>query len=422
MTASDPIVVRSRFPLYAQILVAMLVGALLGLLLGRQAAPLGQLGTLVIQLIKAIATPLLFFTITHAIVTTDVPLRAGARMFVLAVVNASIALGLGLLLSNVFHPGLALAGHEAGAAPEAYAGKTIDLMKTLSGYVPTSIVQPFAENLILGVILFAILFGAGLRRAHTLHPNEPIYTRLIEGTGGLLEVVRVALVWVIRLVPLAVLGAVARTVGEYGLAPASGLAAYVGVAVGGMLLHALVTYGAWLALFVRMPLRRFWKEAREPVVYALGSNSSLATLPVTLGALDRLGVSRASSALGAGVGTNLNNDGILLYEGMAVLFVAQASGIHLSFEQQMLVAVLAMIAAMGVAGVPEAGFISVALVLNTVGLPVELLPLLLTVDWIVARARSATNVLSDMVLSLNLDRWEHLTASARSTVKGSKAA
>jgi Na+/H+-dicarboxylate symporter len=106
------------------------------------------------------------------------------------------------------------------------------------------------------------------------------------------------------------------------------------------------------------------------------------------------------------VGTNLNNDGILLYEGMAVLFVAQASGIHLPFDQQLLVACLAMVAAMGVAGVPEAGFISVALVLNTVGLPVEILPLLLTVDWIVARMRSATNVLSDMVLSLNLDRWE----------------
>ncbi len=395
-----------RLPLYAQILLAMLVGGLLGLLLGPEAAPLGQLGTLVIQLIKAIATPLLFFTIAHAITTTEVPARAGLRMMALATVNASIALAIGIGLSNWLQPGAALAGGQVAGTTQAYEGKSIDFMKTLASYVPQSIVQPFADNLILGVILLAILFGAGLRRARTLHPGEPLYPRLVEAVGGLLEVVRVVLVWVIRLVPLAVLGAVARTVGEHGLAPVKGLAGYVGVAVGGMALHALVTYQAWLVLFVKMPLRRFWKEAKEPVVYALGSNSSLATLPVTFAALDRLGVTRASSALGAGVGTNLNNDGILLYEGMAVLFVAQASGIHLSFEQQLIAAGLAMLAAMGVAGVPEAGFISVALVLNTVGLPVELLPLLLTVDWVVARARSVTNVLSDMMLSLNLDRWE----------------
>jgi DAACS family dicarboxylate/amino acid:cation (Na+ or H+) symporter len=103
------------------------------------------------------------------------------------------------------------------------------------------------------------------------------------------------------------------------------------------------------------------------------------------------------------VGTNFNNDGIILYEGMALLFVAQAHGIHLDLGQQLLAAGSCLIAAMGVAGVPEAGFISLALVLNTVGLPIEILPLLLTVDWILARARSVTNVLSDMVLSVMID-------------------
>jgi DAACS family dicarboxylate/amino acid:cation (Na+ or H+) symporter len=107
--------------------------------------------------------------------------------------------------------------------------------------------------------------------------------------------------------------------------------------------------------------------------------------------------------MGACVGTNLNNDGIILYEGMAVLFVAQASGIHLDLSAQLLAAGTALFAAMGVAGVPEAGFISLALVLNTVGLSPELLPLLLAVDWVVARARSMTNVLSDMVLSILID-------------------
>ena len=126
-------------------------------------------------------------------------------------------------------------------------------------------------------------------------------------------------------------------------------------------------------------------------------------MPVTLRALDRLGVSRGASALGACVGTNLNNDGIILYEGMALLFVAQASGIPLSIAEQVIAAAVCMFAAMGVAGVPEAGFISLALVLNTLKLPIEILPLLLSVDWIIARARSVTNVLSDMLLSVFVD-------------------
>jgi DAACS family dicarboxylate/amino acid:cation (Na+ or H+) symporter len=153
-----------------------------------------------------------------------------------------------------------------------------------------------------------------------------------------------------------------------------------------------------------MPLRRFWAHAREPLVVGVGTNSSLATLPVTLRALDRLGVSRSASTLGACVGTNLNNDGIVLYEGMAVLFVAQAMGIDLTLGQQLLAAVTCIVAAMGVAGVPEAGFISLALVLGTLGLPIEILPLLLSVDWVVARARSIINVCSDMLLSILVDR------------------
>src|SRR5207244_13363166 len=110
--------------------------------------------------------------------------------------------------------------------------------------------------------------------------------------------------------------------------------------------------------------------------------------------------------LGACFGTNLNNVGIILYEGMAVLFVAQAHGLDLTLGQQVVAAVSCLVAAMGIAGVPEAGFVSLSLVLATVGLPLELLPLLLTVDWIIARGRSVVNVLSDMMVSILLDRWD----------------
>jgi DAACS family dicarboxylate/amino acid:cation (Na+ or H+) symporter len=154
----------------------------------------------------------------------------------------------------------------------------------------------------------------------------------------------------------------------------------------------------------RDSLKRFWQGAREPVVYALGASSSLATLPVTLNAINRLGISPASGRLAACVGTNFNNDGILLYEAMAVLFVAQVHGIQLSLESQVVAALACIVAGVGIAGIPEAGLISLSLVLATVGLPVEILPLLLTVDWILSRARAATNVISDILVALLLDK------------------
>jgi Na+/H+-dicarboxylate symporter len=399
---------RRTLPLYVQILAAMALGLLLGPLLGKSAAQLGELGKLVIQLIKAAATPLLFLAIVHAILKTEIEGRSALRLLFWASLNATIALSIGLLISNVFQPGHALSeiARPSEAALSAYADKKIEFSGVLGGIVPSSFVTPFAENVVLSIVLLALFTGFALRRVRSEQANAGEQgARVIEDVvATLLRTMEVVLSWVIKLIPFAVFGVVTKAVGEHGYAPLTGLAVYVAAGVGGLALHVALTYHAWLLLFARMPWRTFWREAREPVVYAAGANSSLATLPVTLRALDRLGVPRSASTLGACVGTNFNNDGILLYEGMAVLFVAQASGLDLSLSQQLVIAATCMVAAMGVAGVPEAGFISLALVLNTAGLPVELLPLLLTVDWIIARARSIVNVLSDMLLSILVAR------------------
>jgi DAACS family dicarboxylate/amino acid:cation (Na+ or H+) symporter len=400
--------VNKRFPLHLQIIVAIAVGLVVGPLLGKGAGGLGEIGTVVISLIKAAATPLLFFSIVNAILTTELRGRSALRLLFWAFLNASIALSLGLLISNLLKPGHSLIGFTSQdpALTSSYATRKIDLLATLKSTIPTSFVTPFVDNLVLSIVIIALLFGFGLRRARREQQAAGAdgFRALEDGVGTLLRVTEIILGWVIRLIPFAVFGVVARSVGEHGYAPLKGLAVYTLVGVGGLVLHVVVTYQLWLVLLARVPLRTFWREAREPVTTALGANSSLATLPVTLRALDRLKIPRSASTLGACVGTNFNNDGIILYEGMAVLFVAQASGLDLSLGQQVHVALMCMIAAMGVAGVPEAGFISLALVLNTVGLPLEILPLLLTVDWIIARGRSGVNVLSDMVLSILIAR------------------
>ena len=396
-----------RIPLYLQIIAGMIIGVVVGPALGSRAAPLAELGKLVIQLIKAVATPLVFLAIVNAILRTEIKGRAGLRLLALAAINACIALAIGLLLANLFHPGQSLqavTSASAGPAPAAYADKKLDLVKTLAGLLPPNLVQPFAENSILSVVVLALLLGFALRSVRG-EPAVATGARAIDdGVAALLRVMEIVLGWVIRLVPIAVFGVVAKNVADHGFAALKGLGIYVGTGLLGMALHIAITYQLWIAIGARLPLRRFWSEAKEPAVYAAGANSSLATLPLTVRALDRLGVSRASTTLGAMVGTNLNNDGIILYEGMAVLLVAQAHGLHLGLGQQLVAAGACLVAAMGVAGIPEAGFISLALVLNTVGLPVDILPLLLTVDWILGRARSVTNVLSDMVLSIMIDR------------------
>ncbi len=407
---------RPRFPLYAQIIVALVLGLALGPFLGKQAGPLGELGRLVVQLIKAAATPLLFFAIVNAVLRAEIAGKGALRMLGAALLNASIALAIGLAISNLLHPGRHLSMLAKAPAPTpgavSFADRKIDFLGTLASYIPADLVTPFAQNLILSVILIALLVGFGLRRVRQEQQaeqgagadgSESDALGVERAVGVLLRMFEVILSWITRLIPLAVFGVVCKAVGENGYAPLSGLGVYVAVGLLGLGLHVLIVYHAWLIFVLRVPLRRFWREAREPVIYALGANSSLATLPLTLRALDRLGVSRGASTLGACVGTNLNNDGIILYEGMALLFVAQASGIELSLIEQLLAAAVCMFAAMGVAGVPEAGFISLALVLNTLHLPVEILPLLLSVDWIIARARSVTNVLSDMLLSLIVD-------------------
>jgi Na+/H+-dicarboxylate symporter len=202
---------------------------------------------------------------------------------------------------------------------------------------------------------------------------------------------------------------VAKTVGEFGLAPLKGLAVYVGVGLLGLAIQVLVVYQSWIVVTRSMTLREFWSGAREALVYAMGTGSSLATLPVTLRSLHRMGVSPESARMAACVGTNLNNDGILLYEAMAVLFVAQACGVQLSLTEQILAAAACAVAGIGISGIPEAGFISLLIVLRTVRVIPEsqvtqVLPLLLTVDWVLGRARAMTNVSSDMLVAVLLDR------------------
>jgi Na+/H+-dicarboxylate symporter len=391
-----------------QIILALILGAVVGKVFGTSIGSLGEIGKVVIVLIKAAATPLLFFVILSSILTSEISGKLGSKLIMITSFNSICALIIGIGLSQIFRAGESLSQiHSTMTTPEQlakYAGQKINFIESFKAYFPESFMKPFVDNAVISLIFIALLLGFALRKVRT-HANED-EKKIIEKFTHFLSIMtkmfEVALTWLVHLVPLAVFGVVAKTVGEFGFEPLKGLSQYLAVGMTGLFLHVFIVYQGWL-LFKGIPLRYFWRKVRATLVYAWGVNSSLATLPLTLKSLDELKVSKKASTLGACVGTNLNNDGILLYEGMAVFFVAQAAGIQMDLTTQLTAALICVMGTIGIAGIPEAGFITLSLVLTTVGLPTEILPMLLTVDWILGRGRSVVNVLGDMTVSIALD-------------------
>ncbi len=391
-----------------QIVLAMILGAVVGSYFGKDVGALGEIGKVVITLIKAAATPLLFFVILTSILTSEISGKLGTKLILINVLNSAVALAIGIGLSKFLRAGESLALiHSSMTTPDQlakYAGQKINFIESFKGYFPESFMRPFVDNTVISLILIALLLGFSLRKvkANASEDEKHLIERFSHFLSLMTKMFEVALTWLVHLVPLAVFGVVAKTVGEYGFEPLRGLGQYLGVGFLGLFLHVFIVYQGWL-IYKKVPLKYFWNKVQGTLVYAWGVNSSLATLPLTLKNLDEMGVSKKASTLGACVGTNLNNDGILLYEAMAVFFVAQAAGIHMDFTTQLTAAFICILGTIGIAGIPEAGFITLSLVLTTVGLPTEILPLLLTVDWILGRGRSVVNVLGDMTVSIALD-------------------
>lgn len=411
---------RFHLPLFVQVILGVTLGSVLGVTFGKEPfflgagnEQLGDLGMLVIRLLKALAVPLVLFAILDAFLTTKLSARAGLKLVLICAVNVSVAFAIGLTLMNVLEPGIGSRAHfkkvlEEGNVPPLQSNLAPDALspiKALQSYVPESLVDPFSKNSIIPVVLLALLFGAALRRlkenALDIHSVETF-------VHGAFQALVLVLGWVVKIVPFAVLGLVAQVVGRAGLGVFTTLAPFLGVVLLGMGLHAFVYYPAVAWLIGRRTPREYIGQGADAVLTGLSTNSSLASVPVTLKCLtEKLGVSHESARLAACVGTNLNNDGITLYEAMAALFVAQALGLELTFGQQVVVVLSSLMAGIGIAGIPEAGLVMLPLVLGAMGLPPQMVAVaiafVMPVDWILARARSVVNVMSDMLVAIVLD-------------------
>ena len=229
------------------------------------------------------------------------------------------------------------------------------------------------------------------------------------------ELLMKVLLWVVALVPLAVLGIVASSVGQKeGMKVFLSLIWLIVVVVVG--LGCQVTwYLLQMAVFARMSPVRFLKGSLDVMASTFSTASTAATIPITLRSLRKLGISRRSSQLTACIGTNFNNDGTALYQATAALFMAQALGYSLSLVDQVVIVLTTLVASVGAGGIPSGSFVTLPLIFAAVRLPAEKIPILLTVDWFLDRCRTTSNVLGDMTVAVLLDRvWRPEPVSPKS--------
>jgi Na+/H+-dicarboxylate symporter len=424
---------KSKLPLYLQVVIGVAVGTVLGVVFGDtpylwgllKNETLGQLGMLVIRLLKTLATPLVFLAILDALIHCDINFRHGGRLLAICGVNLLVAILIGLTIMNVFMPGESWSGHiqelTAQLQPEitktpikkVAEGITLNPLKNIAGYIPENLVEPFVKNNVISVILLALFMGSALRYVKQ-HPFDgdnagvDLSAKLI--TAGY-QLLLQMLAWVILTIPFAITGVVAQVIGKSGLSVFVLLSIFLVTMLSGLLIHSLIYYPCIASWVGKMPVKRYLGQGMDAIVMGFSTNSSLATVPVTLHCLtENMGVSERSARLSALIGTNLNNDGIILYEAMTAIFLAQAIGFSLDMPQQLLIVAASVMVGIGVSGIPEAGLIALPLVLSTIGLSEQLIvmiiPLIATVDWIIARCRSVVNVMSDMLVAILLDRFE----------------
>ena len=405
------------------ILVAMAAGAVVGYLLG----PTGQvagldllplfdfLGTIFINMLKMVVVPL----ISASIITGVAALgsgrdlgRLGIKTLAFYVVTTLLAVLTALVIVNFVQPGIvngepakALLALEAGSSSIAETVKqhtSTGVLETLLSIVPSNIIDAAANNKLLGVMFFSILFGFFLARI-----EMPYRQTVSDFWQGLLRVMMRITQFVMSLAPIGVFGLTARVIAKSGVHAAGPILAFGACVAVGIVFYALVVIPLLMRIMgVSRPYRLF--TAMSPaLVTAFSTASSAATLPLSLECLEkRAGVSERIASFVMPLGTSINHVGSALYECAGAMFLCQAYGLHLTFGAQFTVLTLALITSMGIAGIPAASLVAIAVILAAVGLPPEGVGVLLVLDRILDMARSSLTVFADAACSVIVARLE----------------
>lgn len=389
--------------LHVQILAAMLLGGALGIGFGAPAASaVGWLGDVFIQALRMVIVPLVFTSLTHGVASIGTGRelgRIGFKTLAYYVTTSLAAILVGLTLVNLIQPGVGadLTGVGSGSVPRLQSPDSAGgfALRLLLDFIPQNPVAAMTNAHMLGIIGFSILLGVAI--AHT---PQDIRDRSRRGFDTAFHVMMVLTGFVIKLVPIGVLGLVTRAAAESGAGAFLTLGKYMLTILLGLLIHALVTLPVLLLVLGRIDPRRHYRNVAEALVTAFSTSSSSATLPVTLRVVrQRVGASDGITSFVIPMGSTVNMDGTALYECVGAVFIAQVLGMSLGFGQQVTIVVTALAASIGAAGIPSAGLVMIFIVLEAIGLtgpePYMIVGAMLAIDRPLDMLRTATNVLSD---------------------------
>ena len=410
--------------LYAQVLLAIFLGALLGHLHPEWGEALKPLGDGFVKLVKMVIAPVIFLTITTGIAgmkELGAVGRVAAKAFAYFLTFSTAALLLGLLVANLLRPGAGLhipvASLDAGAVA-SFAAKAHD--QTLVGFllhvIPETLLAGLAAGEILQVLLVAILFGiALLLTGETAAPILDLLERLSAVVFRLVAIL-------MKAAPVGAFGAIAFTIGKFGLGALANLAALVGTFYLTALLFVLVVLGA-VGAACGFSILRLIAYLKAELLLVLGTSSSESALPNLIAKMEAAGCDKSVVGLVVPTGYSFNLDGTNIYMTLAALFIAQATDVHLSMGEQAMLLGVAMLSSKGAAGVTGAGFITLAATLSIVpSVPVAGMALILGVDRFMSECRSLTNFIGNAVATVVVARWEGKLDRARldAALKGKK--
>jgi len=395
--------------LYLQVLIAIIFGVSLGYFypdLGEKMKPLGD-GF--IKLVKMIIAPVIFLTISTGIAgMSDLKKvgRVAGKAFIYFFTFSTLALIIGLIVSHIVQPGKGLDINPNtlnGAEIEKYVKAAHDnsLVSFIFNIIPETLFSPLTGDNILQVLLIAILFGIAL--AVTSEKSQPIQDFLQILTIPIFKIVEILM----KLAPIGAFGAMAFTIGEYGVESLKNLAMLVGTFYITSALFVVLVLGS-VAWYNGFNIFKFLKYLKDEILLVLGTSSSEPALPGLMKKLENAGCEKGVVGLVVPTGYSFNLDGTNIYMTLAALFIAQACNIDLTLEHQLGLLLVAMLSSKGAAGVSGAGFITLAATLAVVPeVPIAGMTLILGIDKFMSECRALTNVIGNAVATVVVSNWEN---------------
>ena len=408
-----------KLGLFTWILIGFVLGILLGIVAPEVGKKLQFLGTILTNLLNMVVVPLVMSLLITAAADVGNMKKLGkraGRTFVIFMVTTAIAIVIGLVLANLFAVGKGVTIDLAGL--EANSADSMNVLDTIIGIIPTNIFSAMSSANLLQCIFFALLFGFAL----TLLPDGKEKDAVQHFFKGASEVMKGITNIVLWFSPIGVFGLMAWVVGTYGLAILGPYAKAIAAVYVGCILHVLITQaGIMIGGICRHNPIRFVKEYMQTILFAVATCSSVATIPLNLKTAKRLGAADDVADFVIPFGAVINMDGTAIYEAVAAIFAAQVFGIELTFMQQVMIMISAVLASIGTAGVPGSGLIMLTVVLNAAGLPLEAVGLLAGVDRFLNMGRMIPNIVGDGATSILVSKMEGRIHPAMSEVEYEKA-